>query len=292
MCFIKALRISIYNFRKTISSIRILAVLLMIACFIIQNMEAVVEFSSLVKIGVTPYAFPHMVNDYICQLVIMAGGVILFCNAPFEDEGYFYMLPRAGKMSWTLGQVMYIVGISLFYVLFLLGMTLLPIIGNVDFGNEWGKIWGTFAKTDAGIQVGLLFQVTEYMISHYNARYALLISVLLEWWCVSWIGLLIYFFNKLTGKAIGTCMGAFCVLLDICISNDWMAWANRFSPITLAQLNSYTGYNLKYHITFEYGVSFFLIGMILLTGLSILANYKDKAENLLKKLEVIWIHRQ
>lgn len=292
MCFTKALRISIYNFRKTISSIRILAVLLMIACFIIQNMEAVVEFSSLVKIRVTPYAFPHMVNDYICQLVIMAGGVILFCNAPFEDEGYFYMLPRAGKMSWTLGQVMSIVGISLFYVLFLLGMTLLPIIGNVDFGNEWGKIWGTFAKTDAGIQVGLLFQVTEYMISHYNARYALLISVLLEWWCVSWIGLLIYFFNKLTGKAIGTCMGAFCVLLDICISNDWMAWANRFSPITLAQLNSYTGYNLKYHITFEYGVSFFLIGMILLTGLSVLANYKDKAENLLKKLEVIWIHRQ
>lgn len=82
------------------------------------------------------------------------------------------------------------------------------------------------------------------------------------------------------------------MLLDICISNDWMAWANRFSPITLAQLNSYTGYNLKYHITFEYGVSFFLIGMLLLTGLSVLANYKDKAENLLKKLEVIWIHRQ
>ena len=135
----------------------------------------------------------------------------------------------------------------------------------------------------------LIHYMVRFML---DARYALLISVLLEWWCVSWIGLLIYFFNKLTGKAIGTCMGAFCVLLDICISNDWMAWANRFSPITLAQLNSYTGYNLKYHITFEYGVSFFLIGMLLLTGLSVLANYKDKAENLLKKLEVIWIHRQ
>lgn len=135
----------------------------------------------------------------------------------------------------------------------------------------------------------LIHYMVRFML---DARYALLISVLLEWWCVSWIGLLIYFFNKLTGKAIRTCMGAFCVLLDICISNDWMAWANRFSPITLAQLNSYTGYNLKYHITFEYGVSFFLIGMLLLTGLSVLANYKDKAENLLKKLEVIWIHRQ
>ena len=56
----------------------------------------------------------------------------------------------------------------------------------------------------------LIHYMVRFML---DARYALLISVLLEWWCVSWIGLLIYFFNKLTGKAIGTCMGAFCCLL-------------------------------------------------------------------------------
>ena len=98
--------------------------------------------------------------------------------------------------------------------------------------------------------------------------------------------------NKLTGKAVGTCVGAFFVLLDICISNDWMPWANRFSPITLAQINAYAGNNLKYHITFQYGIAFFTIGILVLSVLSILVNYREKAENWLQRLEVKWIQKQ
>ena len=90
--FIKALRISIYNLKKTISSIRVLTVLLIVAGFILQNLEAVLNFSNLVGVRITPYAFPHLTNDYICQLVIMAGVIFIFSNAPYEDDGYFYIL--------------------------------------------------------------------------------------------------------------------------------------------------------------------------------------------------------
>lgn len=273
VCFTKALRISIYNLRKSISSIRNLTILLIIACFIIQNIDAVSTFSDLVKIKVTPFAFPHLVNDYICQLIMMAGAVALFADAPFEDEGYFYMLPRAGKLSWALGQVIYIIVTSFGYVFLLLFFSIFPLIGKLDLVFEWGKIWGTLAKTDAGMQVGLLFSVTEYMVTHYSAIYALIVSLCLEWLCVCWIGLLIYSLNKMTKNAVGTCVGAFFILLDICISNDWMAWANHFSPITLAQINTYAGYNLKYHITLNYGIVFFLIGILIFSGLSVVANY-------------------
>ena len=162
----------------------------------------------------------------------------------------------------------------------------------MDIGCEWGKIWGTLAKTDAGIQVGLLFNVSEYMVSHYSALFALMISVILEWCCASWLGLLIYLLNKLTSKAIGTCAGALCVLFDICISNDWMAWANRFSPITLAQINTYSGINLKYHITLKYGILFFIIGILVLSILCVLVNYKENTEIRLQKLEVKWRKKQ
>lgn len=231
--FIKALRISINNLKKTISSIRVLTVLLIVAGFILQNLEAVLNFSNLVEVRITPYAFPHLTNDYICQLVIMAGVVFIFSNAPYEDDGYFYMLSRSGKLSWALGQILYSISISLIYILFLLLVSVLPLVGNMEIGCEWGKIWGTLAKTDAGIQVGLLFNVSEYMVSHYSALFALMISIILEWCCASWLGLLIYLLNKLTSRAIGTCAGALCVLFDICISNDWMAWANLlFSDFT------------------------------------------------------------
>lgn len=289
---IKALRISGYNLRKTLSSIRILAVLLAIACFIIQNMIPVSVFCTFVEIRATPYAFPHLVNDFVCQLVMTAGAVILFCNAPFEDEGYFYILPRAGRLSWALGQVVYIIGVSFLYILFLLLVSVLPLFGHMEFGSEWGKIWGTLAKTDAGRQVGLMFTVTEYVVSRYSPIAALAISALLEWCCVSWLGFMIYLLNKLTGKAVGTCVGAFCVLLDICISNDWIPWARRYSPITLAQIKTYAGINLDYHITFAYGIAFFIIGMLTLSVCGILANYKERAESWLQRLEGKWIRKE
>ena len=55
--FIKALRISIYNLKKTISSIRVLTVLLIVAGFILQNLEAVLNFSNLVEVRITSFHF-------------------------------------------------------------------------------------------------------------------------------------------------------------------------------------------------------------------------------------------
>ena len=55
-------------------------------------------------IDATPFAFVFLINNYRIQFVIAAYAVILFCNAPFEDESYQYMISRAGKLSWGLGQ--------------------------------------------------------------------------------------------------------------------------------------------------------------------------------------------
>ena len=57
--FIKALRISIYNLKSHIINTSINS-LLIVAGFILQNLEAVLNFSNLVEIRITPYAFPHI----------------------------------------------------------------------------------------------------------------------------------------------------------------------------------------------------------------------------------------
>lgn len=281
--FIKIFRVSSYHMRMLVSTIRTPIVVLMVVCFLIQNLIPVVHFSEAVDIGITPFAFPHLTSDYVCQLIMIAGAVVLFCNAPFEDEGYLYMLPRVGRFSWALGQVFFILEVSFIYTLILFFASNIPFIGHLNLEMEWGKIWGTLAKTDAGSQYGLSFQVSEHIVSNYRTVTITAISLFLEWACVSWIGLLIYFFNKLTARSVGTFIGAFWVLLDICISNDWMGWANRFSPVSLAQVRTYSGYNLKFHITFLYGVLFFVIGIVVLILLCILTNYKDKLIVLFQK---------
>lgn len=276
-CIGKSVRIAAYHYRHITATARVPIVLAMIALFIKENIRGVALFSSAVGVPATPYAFPHLTNDYVCQLVLMAGAILLFCDAPFEEAEYPYILPRAGRIAWTCGQVGYIASLAFLYVTFILSFSILPLLGHMELGSEWGKIWGTLAKTSAGMEFGVTLRVTEYMVGHYDPLSALFISFVLEWACVTWLGLLIYFLNKLTSRPVGTFAGAFCVLLDICIANDWLYWANKFSPITLAQVNSYAGYNLKYNITFDYGKRFFSIGIIVLILLCFFANYKDRA---------------
>ena len=116
----KAFRISFYQIRLRSGSLRIPLIFFMVGCFILENLRPVLEFSKAVEVPVSPYAFPHLTNDFVCQMVIMAGIVLVFCDAPFEEEGSFYLLPRAGKFYWGLGQIFYIFLMALLYVLFLL----------------------------------------------------------------------------------------------------------------------------------------------------------------------------
>lgn len=280
---VKAVRIAIYHYRHIFENVRIPIVLAMITLFTWENLRAVVTFSDMVQVNVTPYAFPHLTNDYVCQLIFMAGAVLLFCDAPFEGKECQYMLPRAGRFAWGTGQILYIITLSFVYIAFLLVVSIIPFLGRLDFSMEWGKIWGTLAKTDAGMSVGLNLSVTEYMVSHFTPIQAMITSFFLEWTCVVWIGLLIYFLNKATDQPIGTAAGAFCVLLDICVTNDWAIWAYRFSPITLAQINAYSGYKLRFGITFSYGIKFFCFGIVILIFLGLLSNYKIKIYNRLIK---------
>lgn len=272
----RVFRITAFNLRKNLFSAQVITIAFLIATFLLHNLEPVAIFSSYVGIKVTPYAFPHLINDFICQLIMVAGSIALFWNAPYEDESYMYVICRSGKTCWALGQILYILSVSLIYVTFLLFCSVVPLAGHLEIGSEWGKIWGTLAKTDAGADFGQMFFVTEYLQNKYSPGAALLYSFFLEWGCISWIGLLIYCLNKAFSGPVGTVVGAFFVLLDICVSNDWMPWARLFSPVSLAQLNTYSGYNLKYHVTFSYGICFFVIGGILLSVGCVLVNHKKK----------------
>ena len=211
------------------------------------------------------------------QFMIAASAVILFCNAPFEDESYQYMISRTGKLSWGLGQILYILKMSILYIACLSAAAIIPFMGHIAWSNEWGKIWGTLGKTNAGAKFGVELYVSSNIIRQYEPVDALMTSVLLEFFCILCIGLLIYFGNKMTGKSVGTFMGAWIAVLDICVSNDWMDWAYGFSPVSLAQLELFHGFAPKWGINLAYAVRFFLIAIVSLSFLCVAANYKEKA---------------
>ena len=254
----------LYQLHRSIAAPRVILLFVILGIYICSTVQPASDFSSYVKIAASPWVFPHLTNDFICQLVVMAGVIFLFCDAPFEGESHMYILFRSGRLAWSSGHVLYIITMSLIYVVFIVAISMVPLLPNIQWSWNWGKIWGTLARTNAGAQFGMQFRVNDYLIGAFTPRKAMLLSFLLEWACTCWLGLLIYFVNAITGKMTGTFLAAGFVLLDIMIANEWTRRAYAFSPITLAQLYSFSGANQDYGITLKYASFFFAITIIIL----------------------------
>lgn len=285
--FMKANKVSRYNMRMMKENIRIPFILLITVLYVLEILSAVLTFSRSVHIDVTPFAFVFLINNYRIQFIIAACAVILFCNAPFEDESYQYMISRAGKLSWGLGQIFYIIKMSILYIGCLVAATIVPFLGHITWSNEWGKIWGTLGKTNAGAEFGVELSISQNIIREYEPVDALIISILLEFLCILCIGLIIYFGNKMTGKSVGTVIGALIAVLDICVSNDWLDWAYGFSPVSLAQLELFNGYASKWGINLAYAEKFFLISILSLSVLCVASNYKEKIVNKINRRRTV-----
>ena len=71
-------------------------------------------------------------------------------------------------------------------------------------------------------------------------------------------------------------------MLDVCIANDWMGYAYKFSPMSLSQLELYYGYAAKWGLNLGYTFRFFSITLIGLGILCIVSNHKGKLVKRLK----------
>lgn len=260
----KIYRVYAFQMKQVRSNQRIMMIFILIAIFVFSNLQGVLDFSIDVGVSVTPWAFSHITSDYICQLVIMAGAVALFCDAPFKNDLTKYVLPRAGYTPWIVGHCMYIVALSLLYVCVVLLFSILPLLPNIQFDDGWGKIWGTLARTIMGSQYGIPFTVDDYVIGAYTPWQATLLSFLLSWSCCVWLGLVTYFFNTVSNSYVGTFVAAGFVLMDITVANEWLPWFYKISPVTLAQLQALKGNQSLYRVTLEYALWFFGVTIVCL----------------------------
>jgi hypothetical protein len=260
----KSCRVFCFRLRSAFSSPRLVLLLVMVAVYVYGNLSPVADMSAALGIPVHPWAFPQLTNDFICQFVFMATAIVLFCDAPFENEATMYFKYRAGHTSWAMGHVLYIIVMSFLFVLLLQVTSILALIPQLVFQGGWGKIWGTLGKSSIGRQYGVVFTASDYLVGKYTPSKATIYSFLLEWACTVWLGLLSYAGNMLSKKPMGTFLAAAFVLLDVTIYNEWTPAAYAFSPITLAQLSAFAGRNLSYGITLAYAVRFFCVSIFVL----------------------------
>lgn len=257
-------RIALMQLRKELFSQKAGMVMLLLGLYLYIMMQPVKEFAADVGYNITPVVLVFLSCDSFVQMIMVAGAVVLFSNAPFKDEAYPYLIVRSGRTAWVLGNCLYVVLTGGIYVLFLWSVTVLTTLPHIDFSMTWGKIWGTLAMTDAGNQYGVMFKVANGVRTYFGAGQALGLTLLLEWGCMCFIGICVYLWNRVANKPVGTWIGAGLALFDITVYNLLSGNFMAYSPASLAMLTNLI--QSRWGLTLQYAGMFYGIGFCVMAA--------------------------
>lgn len=266
----KAFRIAMYSVRQRMTDPRVACLFALMITYLWNDLAAIGQLTKATGIRTNPLLFPFFSSDPVKQLILLAGIIFLFADAPFINKAQPYIFIRSKRLPWLLGQILYILMASALYFLILMSASILFLLPNATFAtNGWGKIVNTLAQTNAAAQIQLQFGVSEKITTYYTPFQAFGLCFLLNWGCASFLGLTMFLLNLRTNRRLGLVAGAIILFYDLLTINA-LPWLTRFSPVTLSRLTMLDplGVSRYPHISYPfivYGVSIVAlsIGLVL-----------------------------
>ena len=263
-----------YQTTLQIFDTKVLMVFVLLFLYVRNYTEPIVEFSKTVHVGISPYLFSLFMNDMVFPIIVALGYLLLICNAPFLNKGYLFLVARTGKLYWVIGEACFLFTYAVFYVLMLIGLTILNILPYISWEMEWGRIIMSLVRTDASVQFQTL-EISPYVVENYSAIEALqktaLLSVLFFWG----IGMLVFAFNYAFQNFFGVVVAVGLIFFDLGIYNLFSSsmWY-KFSPMSLIKLSIVSGVNV-WNPTYEYAViALSTIGVIFFCIIFVVAKYR------------------
>lgn len=258
---LKSVRICGYQFQNQFISAKTLVIYAVLLMVISAHLRPVADFCIDQGIYITPWIFPFMSSDYMLQVILIAGVVILIADIPFKNENQMYLIYRSGMIGWQLGIILYLLSVAVIYVLSIWGMALISLTDVVKFDWEWGKIIGTLTQRPLiAADYAIPMQFT-YTIFQFTPLQATVYSLLLEMGCVAWIGLVVYVGNDFLRHHMGIIFAFVYLFLDVMIYNVMSRAMYRYSPLSICQLGYFDGDMRRAGITLAYAVKFFCVSI-------------------------------
>lgn len=223
-----------HNLRKWIYDSRTIIIFLIM--LIVNNRLAnlfLAYSAQLGDVGVAPWYFVFLLNSYaMAKLLMFFPIMLLFCDAPFIDSNQPYIIARATRKTWCLGQLLYIFVASLIYTLTSIFCSFIMIIGKVDWTLDWGRAIYTAGDPNNG---GL---ADQKILHYFDPITAMFYSAFLMWMTCIFIGLLVYVINAATQRnGYGVMAGCFFIMWDYVYPsftafNPGLRWIRYVSPVT------------------------------------------------------------
>ena len=124
------------NLRKWSSNYRVWVIAILLIILTHNFTKEIVDFAREINIDVSPWIFPFLFTQKFIKLLFFFPLILLFSDAPFIDDNQPYIIARSGRTSWSIGQIGYIFIASAVYFIFLMFLTVIINLPNIQFTTE------------------------------------------------------------------------------------------------------------------------------------------------------------
>lgn len=221
----------------------------------------------------SPWVFPFLYTQYYTKVIYTIPLIFLFCNAPFKDKNYVFVITRSGRMKWALGEILYIVSASGIYFIYIFALSLLLGIGKCSWNSDWGETLITLAHSSSADILGeSRIEVSSIIIDCFSPLQAIWFTFLMSWLCGIFLGLIVFFFNLITNQPFtgGVLAGVFPILSYFIVMGDKARRFVKFSPVSWITMDNIDVGGLTSSPPFSYCLGFLLLSCAVLSVLILL----------------------
>ncbi len=208
------------NIRKWQTDYRIWIIAILAFVFMARVCKDFRIFAQSADVKTPLWVFPFLYTSSSIKPQFILPVALLFCNAPFTDRNQMFVIMRAGRTKWFLGQLLYIIIASALYFLFLFLSSFVIMSFTSEFSGDWGIL--LYSKASGAISTpaanSFYFEssISSSIIRYFTPLNACWYTFLMSWLMGVMIGILMFFFNLLTKtKACGFICSAFLMVIDI-----------------------------------------------------------------------------
>ena len=234
----KTLHIAGNNFKKWKTNPRYYVILLFLLGYINMMVSPIRAFCQETGYNIHPYVFPFFLAEPYSLLMVLLGLILLFCDAPFIEDGHPYIIMRSGRKVWTCGQLVYIALASLAYFAIVLFLTVVSLLPYLTFATGWGKVINTLTQTSSSwYQIPIPFD--RSIVERLKPGQAFLIELFLCWLLGTALGYLMFIVNMRIGRNGGPIIAAAVAVFPLVVrrSDWWLHYVSPASWVSLSVLN-------------------------------------------------------
>jgi len=278
-----SLIVAIQNLRKWRTNYRIWILLILTIIFVQCYTKEISAQALIMEIKISPWLFPFLYTDRYIRILFMLPLLFIYCDAPFIDKNQIYVLMRCRRKLWGLGQIIYIFMASAIYFSFVLAMTIILNIRNIDYMDDWGKVLGTLAFSSVPLVKGTAVTISTYILTYFTPAQAMFFTWLLSVLCGGILGLIIYTCNVLSNtKGAGVTATGFLIILSAAASGSEKAqW---LSPVSWTTLNKLDVGRLTHYPTITYVLAAYTAMIFILSIFIVKATEKKELGIMIREI--------